>query len=231
MSVDWTAPVLVALQPSYLPWLGAFEQFARSDVFVFYDDVQYDRDGWRNRNRIKTAQGIRWLTVPVQTSGKFGQRILDVKIDNRQGWARKHLQTMEQAYAKAPHLQSFLAELRPVLEQSWDSLADLNITLFLRLARCMGLERTVRRSSELSLPAGKNERLLELCRIFGAQTYYSGSAARDYLEAERFRQAGITVRWQDFRPPVYPQLHGEFVSHLSVVDWLFHCPDPAGFLR
>lgn len=231
MSADWTAPVLVALQPSYLPWLGAFEQFARSDVFVFYDDVQYDRDGWRNRNRIKTAQGIRWLTVPVQTRGKFGQRILDVKIDNRQAWARKHLQTLEQAYAKAPHLKSVLAELRSVLEQPWNSLADLNITLFLRLARYMGLERTVYRSSELSLPVGKNERLLELCRKFGAHTYYSGAAARDYLEEKRFQQVGITVRWQDFRSPVYSQLHGEFVSHLSVVDWLFHCPDPAGFLR
>jgi len=231
MSADWPPPVLVALQPSYLPWLGAFEQFARSDIFVFYDDVQYDRDGWRNRNRIKTAQGVHWLTVPVQTRGKFGQRILDVKIDNRQPWARKHIQTLEQSYAKAPHLQSVLAELRSVLEQPWESLAELNIALFLRLARFMGLERTVRRSSELSLPAGKNERLLELCRIFGARTYYSGSAAREYLEEERFRQAGIVVRWQDFQPPVYPQFHGEFESRLSVVDWLFHCPDPAGFLR
>ncbi|NDE85782.1 MAG: hypothetical protein EB056_07180, partial [Verrucomicrobia bacterium] len=129
--------MLVALQPSYLPWLGAFEQFARSDIFIFYDDVQYDRDGWRNRNRIKTAQGVRWLTVPVQTRGKFGQRILDVKIDNRQPWARKHIQTLEQSYAKALHLQSVLAELRSVLEQPWESLAELNITLFLRLARFM----------------------------------------------------------------------------------------------
>ena len=231
MSPDWNSPVLVALQPSYLPWLGAFEQFARSNIFIFYDDVQYDRDGWRNRNRIKTAQGVRWLTVPVQTRGKFGQRILDVKIDNRQPWARKHIQTLEQSYAKALHLQSVLAELRSVLEQPWESLAELNITLFLRLARFMGLERTVRRSSELSLPAGKNERLLELCRVFGARTYYSGLAAREYLEEERFRQAGIVVQWQDFQPPVYPQFHGKFESHLSVVDWLFHCPDPAGFLR
>lgn len=231
MSPDWNSPVLVALQPSYLPWLGAFEQFARSDIFIFYDDVQYDRDGWRNRNRIKTAQGVRWLTVPVQTRGKFGQRILDVKIDNRQPWARKHIQTLEQSYAKALHLQSVLAELRSVLEQPWESLAELNITLFLRLARFMGLERTVRRSSELSLPACKNERLLELCRVFGARTYYSGLAAREYLEEERFRQAGIVVQWQDFQPPVYPQFHGKFESHLSVVDWLFHCPDPAGFLR
>jgi len=231
MSADWNSPVLVALQPSYLPWLGAFEQFARSDIFIFYDDVQYDRDGWRNRNRIKTAQGVRWLTVPVQTRGKFGQRILDVKIDNRQPWARKHIQTLEQSYAKALHLQSVLAELRSVLEQPWESLAELNITLFLRLARFMGLERTVRRSSELSLPACKNERLLELCRVFGARTYYSGLAAREYLEEERFRQAGIVVQWQDFQPPVYPQFHGKFESHLSVVDWLFHCPDPAGFLR
>jgi len=230
ISADWTSPVLAALQPSYLPWLGAFEQFARSDIFVFYDDVQYDRDGWRNRNRIKTAQGTRWLTVPVQTRGKFGQRILDVKIDNRQAWARKHLQTLEQSYAKAPHLHSVMAELRAVLEQPWDSLVDLNITLFLQLARSIGLERRVRRSSELSLPDGKNERLLALCRMFGARTYYTGSSARDYLKEEFFQEAGIKVLWQNFQHPVYPQLHGDFVSHLSALDWLLNCPESERFI-
>ena len=223
-------PVLAALQTSYLPWLGAFEQLARSDIFIVYDDVQYDRDGWRNRNRFKTAQGVQWLTVPVLTKGLFGQKIRDVLIDNRKPWLRKHLETLRQAYAKAPFLDPVMAELLPVLSQEWRSLSDLNTALFFCLARFMGLERTVSRSGDFSLPEDKNDRLIELCRQFGAKTYYSGQSAKDYLAEERFAQAGIAVRWQEFKHPVYPQLHGEFVSHLSVVDWLFNCPDRLSFL-
>ena len=146
MSAEWPRPILAALQPSYLPWLGAFEQLARSDIFVVYDDVQYDRDGWRNRNRIKTAQGVQWLTVPVLTKGLFGQKIRDVLIDNRKPWPRKHLETLRQGYAKAPFLDPVMAELHSVLGQEWQSLSDLNTALFLRLAKFMGLERTIRRS-------------------------------------------------------------------------------------
>jgi hypothetical protein len=230
MSAEWPRPILAALQPSYLPWLGAFEQLARSDIFVVYDDVQYDRDGWRNRNRIKTAQGVQWLTVPVLTKGLFGQKIRDVLIDNRKPWPRKHLETLRQAYAKAPLLDSVMAELLPVLGQEWQGLSDLNTALFLRMARFMGLERTIRRSGEFALPEDKNDRLIELCQKLGAKTYYSGQAAKDYLAEDRFARAGIAVRWQEFQPSTYPQLHGEFVSHLSGVDWLFNCPDPLSFL-
>lgn len=214
---------VVVLQPGYLPWSGYFDQFRRADVFVYYDDVQYDTHGWRNRNRIKTAQGPLWLTVPVRHSGLGQPRIMDVEIDGRTRWARKHVASIRQAYAASPHLGAYMPALEELLMRPWERLVDLDIALAEQLAAWLGLSRRVERASQLGIGGGKSERLLNLCLYFGATTYLSGAAAQDYLDVPLFERHGIEVQWQRYAPPVYPQLHGEFVPYLSALDLLLNC--------
>jgi len=218
---------LVVLQPGYLPWLGFFDQFRRADVFVYYDDVQYDKHGWRNRNRIKTQQGPQWLTVPVRHSGLELPRILDVVIDGRTTWARKHVMSMRQAYARAPFVGRYLPDLQELLERPWARLVDLDIAVVDLMCRWLGLERRVERSSALGIEGDKSDRLLRICQHFDARTYLSGNAAQEYLDVPLFEREGVRVEWQDFQHPTYPQLHGEFVPYLSALDLVLNCGDDA----
>lgn len=213
------------LQPGYLPWLGFFDQLRRADIFVFYDDVQYDKNGWRNRNRVKSPAGPHWLTVPVRV-GSLGQRISETEVDNRQPWARKHLGTVRQFYAKAPHLKRYLPELEELLGgRRWELLADLDEAVVKLMCRWLGIERETARSSELGVEGERSERLLSLCQRLGARRYLSGNAAQSYLDVEMFARHGVEVAWQDYSHPVYPQQHGEFVPFLSALDLLLNCGD------
>jgi hypothetical protein len=215
---------LAVLQPGYLPWLGFFDQLRRSDVFVLYDDVQFDKHGWRNRNRIKSPAGPQWLTVPVRHKGLEKPKIADVEIVPG-NWARKHLLSIRQLYTRAPFLARYLPELEEVLARPLSRLVDLDIALIELMARWLGIERPMLRASTLGVEGERSERLLALCLRFGATHYLSGSAAREYLDVELFHRHGIEVIWQDYVHPVYPQQHGEFVPFLSTIDLLLNCGD------
>jgi WbqC-like protein family len=217
---------LCVLQPGYLPWLGFFDQMRRSDIFVFYDDVQFDKNGWRNRNRIKSPKGLpHWLTVPVRIES-LEQSILETLIDDRQPWARKHSGTIKQFYARAPFLKRYLPELEELLlGRRWEHLIELDLAVIELMCRWLRLERTMARSSELGIVGERSERLLNLCLHFGAQRYLSGSAARAYLDTDLFARHNIEVLWQDYEHPVYTQQHGEFVPYLSALDLLLNCGD------
>lgn len=211
------------LQPSYLPWLGVFEQMARADTFVFYDDVQYTKNDWRNRNRIKTPHGVKWLTVPVLTSGQFGSRIMDIKIDDTKNWKRDHLGTIKFAYNKAPYFDAYFPPLAKIIENAGDKLCDLNIELILFLAASLGIKTKFLRVSSLAIPtAEKNQRLIEVCHRLGADSFYEGAAGADYIDVLLFAKGGIKITFQDYQHPVYNQMHGSFVSHLSIIDILFN---------
>ena len=214
---------MVVLQPGYLPWLGFFDQMFRADVFVYYDDVQYDKHGWRNRNRIKTAQGPQWLTVPVRHHGLGSPRILDVEIDNRGPWARKHAASIRHAYARAPYLDTYMPAIDDILSRGWSRLVDLDVTLVGAMAAMLGLVPTVARSSELDIHGARSDRLLRICQHFAARTYLSGDAAKEYLDVALFERHGIAVEWQHFSHPVYPQQHGAFIPSLSALDLLLNC--------
>jgi hypothetical protein len=218
-----TSPTVVVLQPGYLPWLGFFDQLRRADVFVYYDDVQFDTHGWRNRNRIKTQAGAQWLTVPVRHGGLGLPLVKDVEIDARTPWARKHVASLRQAYARAPHVADYLPSLVEVLERKWERLVDLDLAVVELIRGWLGLDRRMVRASELGIDGHRSERLVRICRHFGARSYYSGAAARAYLDVDLFHRDGIRVDWQDFAHPVYPQLHGDFVPYLSIVDLVFNC--------
>jgi hypothetical protein len=213
---------VVALQPVYLPWLGYFDQMRRSDVFVFYDDGQFDRHGWRNRNRIKSPAGVPvWLTVPFRHNGV--QRIMDVEIDNRQAWARQHVNLVRNSYAKSAFLKRYLPELEDLLNRRWELIVDLDLALIDMICRWIGLRCRTVRNSQIAVRGKRSELALQLCLHYGADRYLSGNAAQVYLDVPLLERHGIVVEWQNYRHPTYRQLHGEFVSHMSVLDLIFNC--------
>jgi len=224
--------VIGILQPGYLPWLGFFEQLYRSDVFVILDDVQYDKQGWRNRNRIKTANGVQWLTVPVLVNFSQKPLICEVKIDNKPNWRKKHLETLRQSYAKAPFYRDYIELFQETYSRSWEYLVDLDMHFIEILAVRLGLkDKKIVRSSNLDVGAGRIDRLVGICRAFQADVFYEGASGRNYIDEERFVRAGIKVEYQDYRHPGYRQLHEGFVPNLSVVDLLFnHGPESLSIL-
>lgn len=214
---------LVVLQPGYLPWLGFFDQLRRADVFVYYDDVQFDKHGWRNRNRIKTPAGPLWLTVPVLHHGRGPVAINETLIDNTTPWARKHVRSLKQYYAKAPYAQRYLPELEEILSRPWTHLVDLDLAVAGAMAGWLELPPPALRTSELGIGGGQSQRLIDLCRHFGATHYLSGNAASDYLDVALFHEQGVEVVWQDYQHPTYPQQYGAFVPFLSSIDLLLNC--------
>ncbi len=220
----------MVLQPSYLPWLGYFDQYQWADVFVLYDDVQYDRNGWRNRNRILAPYGVQWLTVPVCLKGMGFPLIREVKINGQVKWGQKHLRSLKQAYAKCPFFDEIYPPLEAVIQRRWDSLLELNVEVFRVLVELLGMRWKVVFSSELGVEGRKTKRLVEICRLLGATDYLTGDAARNYLNEEEFEKEGIKVHWHSYEHPVYPQYQCkkkemEFVPFMSVVDLLFNCGD------
>ncbi len=211
------------LQPSYLPWLGFFEQLASVDTFVIYDDVQYTKNDWRNRNRIKTQHGVKWLTVPALTGGRFGELIKDVRIDDSKDWRKDHLATINFAYARAPFFGQYFPKLEKIILGSGDSLRELNLALIRWLAGELGIKTKIVLSSELNIPnTGKTQRLIDICKQLGATYFYEGAAGRNYINESEFNSSGIMIAFQDYKHPVYHQLYGDFVPHLSVIDLLFN---------
>lgn len=215
---------VVILQPSYIPWRGYFDQIRRADLFIFYDDVQYDKHGWRNRNQIKTAQGKQWLTIPVHSAGATnGLLIKDVKVDWSKPWASHHWKALTFAYSKAPHFRRYASLLESFYARRENLLADFTIDLTIALAREMGISQTrFMRSSDLSdIHGEKTDRLIQILTRVGARHYISGPSARDYIEADKFEQAGITLEYMDYNYPEYSQLYPPYDPYVSILDLLF----------
>ncbi len=222
--------IAVILQPSYIPWRGYFDQIRLSDLFIFYDDVQYDKHGWRNRNQIKTAQGKKWLTIPVHSGGvTHGIIIKDVKIDWTKPWPQHHIRSLTSSYNKAPFFKKYLPLLEAFYERRDESIADFTIETTIALARELGIQRTrFLRSSELDGIAGeKTDRLIQILKRVGATHYISGPSARDYIEVEKFAEAHIGLEFMQYNYPAYTQLYPPYDPHVSVLDVLFMTGDRA----
>jgi hypothetical protein len=211
------------LQPSYIPWRGYFDQIRRVDLFVFFDDVQYDKNGWRNRNRIKTANGSIWLTVPVLSKGTTSDQVLikDIEINWDRQWNEKHLATVRQAYSRAPFFDAYMTLVEGFLRDPPRLLADLTIPSTVALARELGLEAEFLRSSELDVSGAKTDRILAILESVSATHYVSGPAARTYLEEDRLEAAGISVEYVNYDYAEYEQLYPPFDPQVSILDLLF----------
>ena len=213
-------------QPHYLPWLGYLAKWAAADLLVFLDTVQYEKNGWQNRNRINTKAGPRWLTVPVRA--RLGTPITDVEIDTRQDWARRHLYAIEHAYAHASHFRRHARALAAFYAESWVRLAPLALASARWLAAAVGIATPTRVASELGVSAtDPTGRLVAICRAVGASVYLAGRDGVQYLDLEQFRTAGVAVHAQEYTHPVYAQPHGEFVPFLSALDLLLTHGDEA----
>jgi WbqC-like protein family len=213
----------VILQPSYIPWRGYFHQIQKADVFVFYDDVQYDRGGWRNRNRVKTANGSIWLTIPVAKKGSVetGAPINTIRIDWKRPWSKSHWTTIQQAYRKAPYFETYRELLENIYGRQPELLADFTVETTIEIAGFLGLgDRRFLRSSQLNADGAKTDRLISILQQVGATHYISGPAARDYLEAEKLAAAGISLEYMQYEYESYPQLHPPFDPQMSIVDLL-----------
>jgi hypothetical protein len=212
----------VIMQPTYLPWTGYFDLIDQSDVFVLLDTVQFEKQSWQQRNRVKTPQGVVWLTVPVLQD--LQNRISEVEINNKVVWQRKHWGTLEQSYRRACHFAEFAPALHTFYAREWASLAELNTALISEMSAWLGLRPNLIRSSELPPIAERREEMIvRICQHFGADEYLSPPGARDYLADDTaFTEAGIRLRFQTYEHPVYPQLHGDFVPYLSALDLLLN---------
>jgi hypothetical protein len=210
-------------QSNYIPWKGYFDLINSVDEFVLYDDVQYTRRDWRNRNQIKTPAGVQWLTIPVEVKGKFAQKINETVISDA-GWANRHWQTIAGNYARAVHFAEYRAWAEALYRDTNETLlSQVNRRFLTAIAGQLGIRTVFRASAEFALTGDRSERLLNICRQAGANVYLSGPAARDYLDGELFRRAGVAVEWMDYAGyPPYRQLHGDFQHGVSVLDLLFN---------
>lgn len=223
--------VLTAHQPVYLPWLGLFHKISLADTFVSFNRVQYLPKDWNNRNRIKTADGPVWLTVPVLRKGHREKPLDEIEINNALPWQRKHWRTLEAAYRRAPHFSAYAAYFEEVYAREWRTLAELDEAMLAWFLETLGIAVRVLRASEFDFKGTKSDLVLDMCVQLGADAFVFGSLGRDYARVDDFAERGIEVVFQDYRHPVYPQLHGEFVPFLSVVDLLFNCgPDSLAIL-
>jgi hypothetical protein len=214
------------VQSSYIPWKGYFDLIRASDEFILLDDVQFTKSDWRSRNRIKTKDGLMWLSIPVHTKGRYLQTIADTTIAEST-WSRRHWRTIRGAYAKAPFFEAYappFAELyeRPVS----DRLSEVNHSFIVAVCQALGVTTPIRWSSQYQPCEGRNERLIDLCVKSGASEYLSGPSARGYIDERAFAAAGISVRFADYHDyPEYPQPYPPFEHAVSALDLLF-CAGP-----
>lgn len=211
--------IIAIQQPEHLPWIGFFNKMAQVDRYVYLDNVQFKKRYFENRNRISGHDGVRWLTVPVQTKGKYTQLIRDVAIDNSGNWRQKYLGTLSHVYAKAPYGHVVRDIVFPAVEAPHNMLLHLNLELIHRVRDYLGIATPTVFASELGVDGfSGSELILQICTQLGASVYVSGPDGRNYLDLNAFHINGIRVVFHDFQHPVYPRQNFPFVSHLSIID-------------
>ncbi len=214
---------IAAVQSSYIPWKGYFDMIRRVDEFVLLDDVQFTRRDWRNRNRIKTAQGLAWLTIPVETKGRYRQTIWETRVGDA-GWRTRHWKTLRHAYGRAPYFERYGPHIEALYGEADDErLSAVNHRFLTAICALLDIDTRLTWSMDYESTGSSSERLVSLCRSAGADEYLSGPSARAYLDESLFREAGIDVVWMEYEGyPVYDQLHPPFEHAVSVLDLIFH---------
>ena len=214
---------VVIVQSSYIPWKGYFDLIHAADELILFDDVQYTRRDWRNRNLIKTGNGLVWLTIPVKTAGNYLAPIKDIEVDGAK-WREKHWRTIVASYARAPHFKDQAATFEALYLAAIETrLSLVNRTFLEAVGGLLGIRTKVSWSMDYEVVEGKTERIVSLCRQAGARTYLSGPSARGYLDPAQFEAAGLELVFFDYAGyPEYPQLHPPFVHEVSILDLLFN---------
>jgi WbqC-like protein family len=215
--------MLSAHQPAYLPWLGYLDKIARSDLFMYLDEVQFEKNSFINRNRIKTPQGAQWLTVPVKMKGHIDATLRYTAMDDSQPWRRKHLAAVSLNYRKALFFDYAYPKLETLLGAATQNLADFCWQHLQFWIAEFEIGTRIVRQTQAPVEGSKSELVLNLCLRHNADAYLSGELGRDYLDVASFKQRGIDVRFQKFQPQPYTQLWGAFEPGLSVLDYWMNC--------
>jgi hypothetical protein len=214
--------VVAIHQPNFLPWLGFFYKMIKSDIFVFLDNVQFSKNSYQNRVKIKSSKGAIWLTVPVLHN--FGQLTNEVKINNKELWREKHLKTLELNYKKALFFKPVFELLQEVyFKEEWELLVDFNIELISKISNFLGFKTELIKASSLNVRGKSTDLLIDIVKRLNGSIYLSGKGGANYQDEEKFRENGIELTYSDFKHPIYPQLWGEFIEGLSIIDLLFNC--------
>lgn len=217
--------ILTAHQPVYLPWLGLFHKIAMADLLISLNQVQYLRSDWNNRNKINTATGPIWLSVPVLHKGRFEKKYCDIQINNTLPWARKHWTAMKQNYGKAPYFAKYAGFFEDCYSRRWETLVQLNEYMLKWFLETLGVKTPCRLASDYDFQGKKASLLLDMCVKTGAGIFIFGAQGKNYADIDAFRQAGVEPVFQDYRHPQYPQTQPLFVPNLCIVDLLFNCGD------
>lgn len=209
-------------QPNYIPWKGFFDMIRRVDEFVIYDTVQYTKNDWRNRNRIKTANGIIWLTIPVRRLS-LQQKIAESKTLHTL-WAKKHWRSISQAYAKAPYFHLYAERFANLyLNMNTQDLCEINYRFLKVICEILSIHTSISFSRDLELSGDRLERVIQICQQTKADAYLTGPTATCYIQEEAFAEANIELEWMDYSHyPTYEQLHGAFVHEVSILDLIFN---------
>ncbi|NRF93668.1 WbqC family protein [Paenibacillus frigoriresistens] len=211
--------IVTAHQPAYLPWLGYFDKMIRSDVFVYLDTVQFEKNSFTNRNRIKTAQGPSWLTIPVNAKDHLSSSMVDLPIDFKQDWITKHLKSIYANYKKASRFELVYPKLEALYLQKNHNFADFCYHHLLFWVQELRINTQIIRSSELNINSKKSQLILDLCTILNANHYISGNLGKNYLQENDFLENNISIEYQDYKHPSYSQLWGEFLPYMSILDF------------
>ena len=215
--------ILTAHQPVYLPWLGLFHKIALADLFISFDQVQYQPKDWNNRNLVKTPSGPVWLTVPVLRKGYLSKTISEIEINNKEPWARKHLKTISLSYSKSPYYREYISIFEDVYSKKWHTLVELNEAMLKIFLGLLSIDVPVRSAGEWQFRGSKSDLVLDMCMQVQASDYIFGEQGKNYADSSKFRSNGVRDHYQSYNHPKYPQLHGDFLENLSILDLLFNC--------
>lgn len=215
--------ILTAHQPVYLPWLGLFHKIAISDAYCYFDDVQYLVKDWNNRNKIKGQNGEMWLTVPVLTQGYREKSIRKIEINNSIDWRKKHWKSIFLNYKKAPFFNKYADFFEDTYKKEWQYLTDLNEYMLKWFINELGIKVKYYKASELNFKGHKSDLVLNMCKKLKADLYIFGALGKDYAEEDDFKKKNIRIYFQEYKHPIYFQLHGAFIPNMSVIDLMFNC--------
>jgi len=212
-------------QPAYLPWLGYFEKINRSDIFIYLDTVQLEKNSYTFRNKIKTPQGSTWLTIPLITKGHTTNSIRDIKIDNSQNWKKNHLKNIFFNYKKAKFFDELYPKIELLFDEDFDLFSDLAYKHMVFWLDELNIQTKIVKSSTLDIETKKSDLILDLCSNFNANKYLSGALGKAYLNEDSFDQQNIQIEYQNYSHPVYQQLNGEFLPYMGIVDFWMNTRD------
>lgn len=214
--------LLTGHQPEYLPYIGFFNKIMHADKFVVVDHVQFNKKNWQNRNKIRTANGWAWLSIPVYTKGKFEQPINEVKINNNEHWKFKHWKSIYISYKKAPYFNQYADFFEELYNREWDKLIDLNMEIIMFILKELDVNIDICYSSQLGALGDKTDLLVDMCKATGSDAYLSGEGSKEYIINEKFRVAGLKSLFRNMKHPVYTQQFKPFEPYMGIIDLLFN---------